>query len=358
MNNEENVNKNLIDKIKKFPLSPGCYIFKNKIGEIIYIGKSNALRSRIKQYFRNVDSKEGKYLRLSKEIFDVDIIKTETETDALILECKLIKTYKPKYNSQLKKTRTYPYIKINQKLAYPTIYLTNQVQDDNCNYFGYFYNEDDAYNTILLINRIWKTPLCCKESFEEYNKSSCLNFHLNKCCAPCDHSIGFELYIQKIKEIVKCLKGNSRSIRFRLEKEMKLFSKNLNYEKAAYIRDNLNALERLQRKLRRHNTNLDHKDVYLFLRAFKEKSFSIFFIRNGLTLKRIVFQNNEAMNREQLTTFVNDIEAEWFPSEDSKFLTTCLLEIFADKLFVDIKEKSSKEKIIRILEKEFYKYIM
>lgn len=344
-------------KIAEIPALPGCYIFKNKQSEIIYIGKSKSLKHRVKQYFQNVEAKEGKYSRLTKEIADIEILLTGTETDALILECGLIKIYKPKYNAQLKRRKLYPYIKIDTSARYPAISLTETEEDGqehkDCAYFGCFRNKEDAFQTIVLLNRIWQTPMCGKNHFGGRRKA-CLNYHIRQCCAPCENIISEEAYNEKISEITQCLNGSphANAVMRRLKAAMKTAAEELNYEKAAVLRDAIAGLAALMKKQKKLNTVLTGRDVYLFIRPYNGTAFSLFFIRNGTSLARVNFDNMEAFHLTALLDFVGGIQtqAERFAVDgDGGFLTVCLRELHADKLYVPFDKPMRADKIAKKL---------
>lgn len=202
----------LKNKVNSLPVKPGCYIYRNKYDTVIYVGKSKCLKKRVRQYFQNPDKKEGKIQNLIREIHDLDYIVTETETDALLLECRLIKQYKPQYNSMMKRNRPYPFISISQNKDYPGIYITDYPeQDKDVISFGCFYNKEDAEKIITLINEIWKTPLCKKKYFNDNLKErACFYYHIGKCNAPCTSNISKNDYKNTINEIVNLLRGKNK----------------------------------------------------------------------------------------------------------------------------------------------------
>ena len=336
--------------IENIPKHPGCYIFRSKHQDIIYIGKSKSLYHRVKQYFYSTNATEySKYADLAREAHEVETIVTDTETNALILECQLIKKHQPKYNSQLKKSNPYPYIRIDLKQIYPTITISGTKLDDGGKYFGSFYSNDDALSAIELISGIWQTPSCCKDGFAT-NSRPCLNYHIGRCCAPCGEMIDGETYSQKIDEIMKCLNGNFRHTLSRLNREMQTASKSLKFEKAAKLRDSISGLNRLKKKQKRLYTDMRGKDVYLFFRAFNETCFSLFFIRNGIILDRADAPNLQAPD-EFFEAFVHDNSQGVASVENGEFLTTCLLDIGANKYFVPVSSRAGVPQIIRKLRK-------
>lgn len=341
----------LQEKINALPRLPGCYLFKNKQGSIIYIGKSKALKNRVQQYFQNVEAKEGKYKALYREISDLEIVRTPTERDALILECQLIKRHLPKYNVQLKRKKNYPYICIDLEPEYPTISIATEYQSGKREYFGFFANPDRAFETISLINAIWQTQLCMRSHFPE-NHRPCLNYHLKKCCAPCSGMVEAALYQKKIREIRRCLKGKSSGIPGKIKRQMKEASQTLQFEKALYYRELLIALEQLQKRSRRLNTFYDKQEVFLFFRGFRETGCALFYIHDGRVKGRMDWDGASLPAFEPFVKQVKTAEiAE--DKEQERFLAKCLLEIYADKYYITIPKSARNGQIVIMIERAF-----
>lgn len=352
----------LMNKVNSLPSKPGCYIYRNKYDHIIYVGKSKCLKKRVHQYFQSPDKKEGKIQNLVREIYDLDYIVTETETDALLLECKLIKEYRPHYNSMMKNNRTYPFIKISCNKDYPGIFISNDSkEEEDVVSFGCFYNVEDAEKVIDLINQIWRTPLCKKKYFDMDSKSkACFYFHIGKCDAPCSGNISADVYNSTIKEVIKFLSGKNKKKISEIKKEMIAKSRDLEFEKAAVLRNQMTSLEKLQRRTKKFNTNLKGKDYCVFLRAYNEPCFSIFYIHDGLTLLRITLEISDRIEHELIESFSADILSQKFNVEDEEIMSLCITSIGADKLYVDVtqavKRKNQKLLAKRIFESynEFY----
>ncbi len=324
----------------KLPNSPGCYLFYNKHDDIIYIGKAKVLRKRVQQYFSN-SPQTGKLKQLCQEIFYVSFIVTETEVDALLLECHLIKEHKPRYNSQLKRKKHYPYLRISINDAYPTISSTYENDEVDCEYIGCFHNEHDINNTIYLLNEIWQTPLCQQKTFK--NHRPCLNAHLGKCCAPCNKSIASNDYITKIKQIVEIFNHPLQSkIITSLQRQMLKHSKNSEFELAARIRDQLSHIEKLRNKSKRLKTNLNNREVMVFLRSYHEPSIYLFFIENYKTMLKVCYSSFEELKLDSLLTVIECLKQKDFQPLNDEQLTTCIQEIGAEKLFIpiDLKKRS------------------
>ena len=343
--------------IKHIPKQPGCYIFKNKQGLIIYIGKSKNLYNRVKQYFYTDRFPDySKYASMAREVQEIEVVTTDTEINALILECQLIKKHKPRYNSQLINTPRYHYLRINTAQEYPTISIEDSIQGDRSNYYGGFYNIYDAQNTIELIGNIWQAPTCGKTVFTGKDKP-CLNHHIGKCCAPCGRKIARAQYRQKIDEIIGCFNGNFDHILDRLNGEMESASIDYKYELAAKIRDNINGLQRLRRRLKSLCVYFENSNVYLFLRALGEQCYSLFYIKNGSVLNRIDFPNINEPSGALLAPFIAENRKAGDANENGAYLTTYILEIRASKYFVPAMDNISAMQMADKLRQAFKDFV-
>ncbi len=349
----------LSEKIQQLPLLPGCYLFKNKRGEIIYIGKSKALRNRVKQYFQNTKDKDEKIVRLVKEIVDFDYILTPTESEALILECTLIKKHKPHYNAALKKDKIFPYLKIDLDSEYPNLTVAYEKNSDAGEYFGCFYRENDVLQVVELINSVWQTPICNKNFHINHKGKACLHYHMKKCCAPCERRISPEEYSAKITDIVKFIHGKNNKIIPALKKIMLTQAQQMNFENAAQTRDKITKLGSLKRKAKRFNAVLEDKDVFVFFRAYNEQAFILFFIRNGEALLKVNFNTIENIDSSLLENFVSSILSNQFNIEDGSVLAKYIGEIGADKLYITAPTptKFTQAGLIKLLTKGFCEFI-
>ena len=343
-------------EIENIPKTPGCYIFKNKFGSIIYIGKSKSLRNRIRQHFNTSDDMFNKHRSMIKETQTVETIITKTETDALILECRLIKSHKPKYNSMLKKDRSYPFIRIDVTVPLPTISISDSILSNGSKYYGSFYSAQDAQNTIELMGSIWQTPTCGKNVFSG-NDRPCLNYHLGKCCAPCGAIIEQDAYRDKISEIIGCLDGRFRKTISRLNREMGIAAQELRFEKAAGLRDSIDGLKLLKKRQRQMRADLGNKDFYLFFRAYNEPCYSIFYIKSGIVTGRIDFSNLDKPDLDELESFIVSNLSGAISVENGEFFAGCLVEIGADKMFVEVSPKEKAEKVMMKVAKAYESFV-
>lgn len=351
----------LKDKVNAAPMKPGCYLFKNKFNSIIYVGKSKCLKKRVRQYFQSFESKEWKIKKLVREIYDVEYLITETETDALLLECKLIKHYRPHYNSMMKRERPNAYLIIDYCKDYPGLYISDCMEEGNESVsLGCFYDTNDAENVVGLFNEVWNTPLCKKRFFEINTiKRPCFYFHIGKCSAPCCGYISTSDYNKIINEIIDFFRGSNKVLSD-LEVKMLSYSKELDFEKAAVIRNQISLLEKLQSRAKRFHTDLKEKDYCIFLRAYNELCFSIFYIHDGIVLSRITLSINKEINQKDLKEFCSDIMQENYNVADGEILSSCIIAISADKYYVDITDYIKgklQEQLISCLQQHYKEFL-
>ncbi len=273
------------EKLKKLPLLPGVYIMKSGDGEVIYVGKSRTLKNRVKQYFKK-SGHSGKVGAMVKNIADFEYIITDTEIEALVLECNLIKKYKPYYNILLKDNKQYPFIKITVKDDYPKMLLSRKNQKDGARYFGPF-TAGVARETMNVIYDIFKIPACKKEFPRDLGKDrACLNYHINKCIAPCTGAVSQAEYRAVIDEICDFLDGKTANVIKKLHGQMMFFSENLEYEKAADLRDKIKRLKELQEKQNITVSGSGDKDIIAIKADGDIANVQIFNIRSGKMLGR------------------------------------------------------------------------
>ncbi|MDE6031703.1 MAG: excinuclease ABC subunit UvrC, partial [Oscillospiraceae bacterium] len=248
----------LRDKSNRLPLSPGVYLMKNKGGLIIYVGKAKALKNRVTTYFHHNSQHNAKTLKLVDNIYDFDFICTKTELDALVLECSLIKLHQPKYNILLKDDKGYNYIKISRE-PYPRITYALNTNDENADYIGPYTSGYTVKQAVEEANTIFMLPTCKKSFPSAFGKERpCLNHHIKKCMGVCRGKISSEEYKKIIDEALDYLKNGSRSSVDQLTEEMEQAAENLEFEKAARLRDRISAITRLAQSQK----ILDYKQEY------------------------------------------------------------------------------------------------
>ena len=280
--------------LKNLPEKPGVYIMKNSLGEIIYVGKAKILKNRVRSYFQNSKNHSEKVRVMVKNISEFEYIITDSEMEALILECNLIKKYSPRYNIALKDDKFYPFIKITTNDDFPRVFVTRKYAKDGAKYFGPYTNGTAVYETIQLINKIFPIRTCkliIKENGETVRP--CLNYHIKKCEAPCSGYITKEKYNDMINEIMDILNGKDKTIVNNLKTEMEEASKNLEFERAAKIRDKIIAINSIVEKQKIFKTMEGDEDFIDVYQDETDSCIQVFFSRDGKITGRehFIFEN-------------------------------------------------------------------
>jgi excinuclease ABC subunit C len=280
--------------IKNLPDKSGVYLMKNSLGEVIYVGKAKVLKNRVKSYFQNSKNHSEKVRVMVKNIAEFEYIVTDSEMEALILECNLIKKYSPKYNILLKDDKFYPFIKITIKDDFPRVFVTRNFAKDGSKYFGPYTNGAAVYETINLIYKIF--PLrTCKLAIRENGEPvrPCLNYHIKKCFGPCGGHIGKEEYGKMISDIIDILSGKETYVTKMLKTEMENAAENLEFEKAASLRDKILAIEAIVEKQKIFKNMEGDEDFINIDQDEKDSCIQVFFSRDGKILGRehFIFEN-------------------------------------------------------------------
>ncbi len=270
------------EELKKLPKKPGVYIMHDKEDNIIYVGKAVSLKNRVTSYFR----KTNKTSRIEKMVSLIDhfeYIVTDNEAEALILECNLIKKNSPKFNVLLKDDKTYPYIKVDVQSDYPNVYTTRKILNDGAKYFGPYANAGAAKEMVNFIKQRFKIRQC--KNFKNKDRA-CLNYHIKRCLAPCMGYISKQEYHEQINQIILLLEGKTENVIKQIEKEIKIAADNLQYEKAAELRDKKIAIERISEKQKVSNISENNIDVIGLSKNELLCCIEIFFVRGSKMIGR------------------------------------------------------------------------
>ena len=270
------------EELKKLPKKPGVYLMKDKDDKIIYVGKAINLKNRVSSYFRKTD-KTNRILKMVSLIDHFEYIVVDNEAEALILECNLIKKNRPKFNVLLKDDKTYPYIKVDVKSEYPNVVITRRVINDGSKYFGPYANPGAAKEMLDFIKQKYKIRQC--RNFK-YNDRPCLNYHIKRCLAPCQGYVSHEEYMEQINEIIDLLEGKTDKILKDLRSQMKIASEKQEYEKAAYIRDRMVAIDRASSMQKVSNISENNIDVIGLAKSEFEICIEVFFVRGSKMIGR------------------------------------------------------------------------
>ena len=270
-------------KLENLPTNPGVYLMKNDKGEIIYVGKAINLRNRVRSYFRELKPEQAKTKALVKHIVDLEYILADNELEALVLECNLIKKYRPKYNINLKDDKTYPFLKITKE-DYPQVLVTRKVLKDGARYFGPYPSVNELRNSLEMIRKIFPFRSCKQKVFT--NDRPCLNAHIKMCYAPCIGRISKEDYNAMIEQIVLFFEGKQDGLVKRLRQEMEQAAENLEFEQAARLRDQLQGIEQIMTQQKAVLGSDGDEDVIAMARGLNQCCVQIFFVRGGKIVGR------------------------------------------------------------------------
>ncbi len=273
---------NIEEELKKLPGKPGVYVMRDKNDTIIYVGKAVSLKNRVRQYFRKTD-KTARIEKMVSLIDHFEYIVVDNEAEALILECNLIKKNRPKFNVLLKDDKTYPYIKIDMKSDFPGVFMTRRVVNDGSKYFGPYANPGSAKEMIDFIKQRYKIRQC--RTLKDRTRP-CLNYHIGRCLAPCMEYVTKEEYRKQIDEIIDLLEGKVEKIVKELKIQMQESAEKMDYEKAANIRDRIQAIERVSEKQKVSNISENNIDVIGIAKSELQVCIEVFFVRGSKMVGR------------------------------------------------------------------------
>ncbi len=298
--------RRLREKAMALPLESGVYIMKNKSRDIIYIGKAKKLRNRVSQYFGSQNNHSEKVRQMVSLVEDFEYIITDSEFEALILECSLIKQHRPKYNILLKDDKGYSYIKVSSE-KWRRISCALQKEDDGSVYIGPYNSSFLVKQAVEQANSVFMLPNCSKRFPEDFGKGRpCLNFHIKKCCAPCTGRVSFSTYNERVESALEFLTGGSTESLRKLTAEMHKASDNLDFERAASLRDSINAIKKLAQKQKVIRSDIKDQDVIAYFRSDEKGCFEVFSFEGGRLCDRQDFivdvLEGEVADREDFIT--------------------------------------------------------
>jgi excinuclease ABC subunit C len=274
--------------LDNLPNKPGCYLMKNAAGEVIYVGKAVNLRSRVRSYFHASAGHDFKTRQLVKNIRDIDWIVVGSELEALILEMNLIKKHRPRYNVRLKDDKRYPYIKVHWQFDFPRVTVTRRMLDDGARYFGPYSSVWAVHQTLDVLRRIFPY-LTCDREISGQDQRACLYYDIKLCAGPCIGAVDRDAYRQLITDLCKFLEGRTRPIVKRLQSEMGAASEALKFERAAALRDQIRAIEKVMERQKVVSSEQVDTDVIALARDDREACVQVFFIRSGKMIGREYF---------------------------------------------------------------------
>lgn len=356
------MNKIIEEKLKVLPDKPGVYIMKDSLNNIIYVGKAKILKNRVRQYFRKSSNHSNKVLKMVENISDLNWIVTDSEIEALILECNLIKRHRPKYNILLKDDKTFPYIKITTSEDYPRIYMTRKIDSKTDKFYGPYVSSYSVKNTIDLLKKTYGIRDCNRDLSKGSNRRECLNYHINQCSSPCMGYISKEDYNKSVGEIIDFLEGRSDNILKKLKSDMEKASRELKFELAAELRDRINHLNSVLEKQKISVPKGSDFDIIGIGFNDNNTCVTVMFVRNGKMLgsKNMYFGINET-GEEILTDFIKQFydSADFIPKEiiipqklsESDLLTGYLTAKKGSNVILNFPKKGRKKELYELASK-------
>ena len=353
------------EELKKLPDQPGVYIMHDSRDAIIYIGKAVSLRKRVHQYFQPSHDEGIKKAQMVKQIARFEYIVTDSELEALVLECNLIKEHRPKYNTMLRDDKTYPYIRVTLGEDFPRVLFSRQQKKDKSRYFGPYTSAGAVKDTIELVNKIYQLRTCNRNLPRDTGKDRpCLNYHIHQCTAPCQGYITKEAYRERVDAVVEFLNGNYAPVLKSLEEKMNTASDNLEFEKAIEYRELLNSVRQIAQKQKITHTDGEDKDIIALAADDRDAVVQVFFIRDGKLIGRDHFYvkiGTEDTKAQILTTFLKQFYSgtPFIPREimlpqeieEQEVLADWLGEKRGSKVYIRVPQKGMKEKLVELAQK-------
>ncbi len=356
---------NIQEELKKLPDRPGVYLMHDKNDTIIYVGKAVSLKNRVRQYFRASHNEGIRKDQMVSLIDRFEYIITDSELEALVLECNLIKEHRPKYNILLKDDKTYPYIKVTLGETYPRVLFSRQMKKDKSQYFGPYTSAGAVKDTIELIRRLYQLRTCNRQLPRDTKKERpCLNYHIHQCQAPCQGYISPEDYRVQMKKAMDFLNGNYKPVLEELEQKMQAASAQLDFEKAKEYRDLMNSVRQVSEKQKVTNSDGEDKDIIALAKDDRDAVVQVFFIRDGRLIGREHFYVTiETGNTTEqiLASFIKQYYAgtPFIPKEimlqkaieESEIIARWLSEKRGQKVYIRVPRKGMKEKLVDLAQK-------
>lgn len=363
--NMENSNFDIQEELKKLPGKPGVYLMHDEKDEIIYVGKAISLKNRVRQYFQSSRGKSVKIEQMVTHITRFEYIVTDSELEALVLECNLIKEHRPKYNTMLMDDKAYPFIKVTVDEPFPRIMMARRMVKDKAKYFGPYTSAGAVKDTIELIRKLYKVRSCNRRLPRDTGKERpCLNYHIHQCDAPCQGYVSQETYRKSIDEVLRFLGGNYEVILKELEEKMMKASEDLEFEKAIEYRELLGSVKKIAQKQKITDTAGNDRDILAAATDKEDAVVQVFFIRGGRLIGRDHFYlklSGDETTGEIISSFIKQFYAgtPYIPAElmtqteieDGEVLEEWLSQKRGHRVHIRVPKKGTKEKLVELAEK-------
>ena len=356
---------NIEEELKKLPSKPGVYLMHDERDAIIYVGKAISLKNRVRQYFQSSRNKGVKIEQMVTHIARFEYIITDSELEALVLECNLIKEHRPKYNTMLMDDKAYPFIKVTVQEDFPRVLFARQMYKDKAKYYGPYTSAAAVKDTIDLIHKLYGIRTCNRQLPKMQGKERpCLNYHIHQCPAPCQGYISKEEYGESVKKALHFLNGNYTPILKELEEKMQQAAEEMEFEKAIEYRELLGSVKKIAQKQKITNSDMENKDVIAMAKDREDAVVQVFFIRDGRLIGRDHFCLHIAADdkkEEILAAFVKQFYAgtPYIPREimmqyeigEAEVIESWLSERKGQKVHICVPKKGEKEKLVELAQK-------
>lgn len=356
---------NIEEELKKLPAQPGVYIMHDATDQIIYVGKAISLTNRVHQYFQSSRNKTAKIQKMVSKIAWFEYIVTDSELEALVLECNLIKEHQPRYNTMLKDDKAYPYIKVTVTEDFPRILFARTMKKDKNKYFGPYTSAGAVKDTIDLIHKLYKIRTCNRNLPKDIGKDRpCLNYHIKQCDAPCQGYISKEQYAESVNQALEFLNGRYDGVLKMLEKKMMDASDAMDFEKAIEYRDLLENVKKVAQKQKITSSSMEDRDIIAMAKDETDAVVQVFFVREGKLIGRDHFHvtvGADEGQKEILTSFVKQFYSGtpfvprelWVQTEldDAEIIASWLELKRGQKVKLVVPQKGEKERLVELAEK-------
>lgn len=356
---------NIEEELKKLPAQPGVYIMHDARDEIIYVGKAISLKNRVRQYFQSSRNKTAKIEQMVSRIARFEYIITDSELEALVLECNLIKEHRPRYNTMLKDDKAYPYIKVTVGEDFPRVMFSRTMKKDKNKYFGPYTSAGAVNDTVDLIHKLYRLRTCNRNLPRDIGKERpCLNYHIKQCDAPCQGYISKEEYGKSVEEALDFLNGRYGKLLGILEQRMTEASERMDFEKAIEYRELLNSVKKVAQKQKITSSSMEDRDIIAMAKDDMDAVVQVFFVREGKIIGRDHFHVTVGAaedDRQILTGFVKQFYSGtpfvprelWMQTEpeDSEIIVKWLGAKRGQKVKIIVPQKGQKERLVELAQK-------
>ncbi|MBI2852571.1 MAG: excinuclease ABC subunit UvrC [Chloroflexi bacterium] len=351
----------IAEQLKQMPACPGVYLMKDAVGSILYVGKAASLRNRVRSYFAPAEKLTPKIQRMVSRVHDIDFFVTNTDQEALILELNLIKRHRPHFNVRLKDDKTFPFLKITLNEEWPRVYFTRRVAEDGGRYFGPFASARSVRETLKVLRRIFPFRTCTRP-IDGADSRACLEYHMGQCVGPCIGAVSREEYAKVIKQVILFLEGRSEAVLRQLKARMQAAAESLDFEKAAVLRDQVQAIEQVIEGQRIAATVSGEQDAIAFTAERDIAYVQVFFIRSAKLIGResFVLQGANSEEPEQImsgfikqfyssATYIPPLLALQHPVEDRATIEAWLQSKKGSKVRLLVPRRGSKKQLVDIV---------